>query len=349
MNGSDGRDTLDKIESLEKMGFRVVREPAQEKSVIDGYKSSLSQASRAVEELRELADERRDKIRILESVNKDLVQRNKQLRRDLNDVVIELESYKSQNINLDHIIEGQKEQIREKDELLAGYRHENQYWGMAVEERDQKYAGLETLYEKYRKTAHDLYGELNVIAGAVKFARENIQMAHTAEEWRDHFPDGFTWIEESAPFAEEDYDKMTEMVVEREKALVLEKAEERLRELDKEMQREIWEGTGEEDAFPGIAASVDAYVEELEQAEREAAGWDDAVEEVLNEHSDIWEALAEHDRDKFNKLVRGIISERMTEIGKEIERYEEILHGDPSDDFPSWGRLIQESVQKSDE
>ena len=130
------------------------------------------------------------------------------------------------------------------DESDTLYREKAAWWKGEAEK-------LESLYRRYRKTAHNLYGELNVIARAVKFARENIAIAHTAEEWQEHLPEGYTYIEESAPFTKEDWDKVVEMA---KTALVI--SDEEPIDMD--------------DVEGSIEAAVQHYIDELNDAEETA-------------------------------------------------------------------------------
>jgi len=355
MNGSDGRDTLDKIEDLERMGFKVVQEWEWQKwqrrapggglvggsdpwelvkelearvvtvqgindglsdrvkgleSDIIGHRSSQSQCSRAVEELRELANERRDKVKRLEGV----IEQN-----ELKIVGLD-QTFSDQRKTIEHL----QRDNNQLNTLAGGYKNERDIVNEGYRNQKKEIDNLTILYTRYRITAHKLYAMTNKIQRLIGEEMKMITVAFTAEEWNKHFPEGLY----AGHFLPDDFFAETE--VEGKLTAILNPGE----------------GFHEFHAATTVEG-IDFRGHDPDEATE--SEWDEAVEEVLDEHSDVWETLADHDREEFNKLVRGIISERMTEVGKEMERYEEALHNDPSDDFPSWGRMIQAAVKESDE
>ena len=264
MNGSDGMDTLDRIERLEKMGYTVTKEPARVKAdlntVMDAYEA---------------------KIRRLEA---------------------ELESYKKQSANLDNIIEDQTKTIEHLqtdnhylNEIAGGYKNERDIMNEGYKNQKKEIDNLTTLYARYRTTAHRLYASLNEIAGEIKFERERIQMAHTPEEWAVHLPDGLTWIEESAPFTEEDWN-----------------VEEILKELDTEEEDAIGDTDLVDEDGAVTDFDMDAYMEKTKKlANRYNMARD--YEEFL----DFRERISEDDKlltpDEFSDKVKGLIGEYGTD------------------------------------
>jgi len=105
-------------------------------------------------------------------------------------------------------IELLKNDVKWANNLLDKVTEYSHGWEKKYDDLEARYNAIEHLYKTYRNTAHSLYGELNGIAGIIKFTRENIAIAHTAEEWSKNLPDGYTYIEESVPFTEEDFNKI---------------------------------------------------------------------------------------------------------------------------------------------